>query len=52
MILARGDRADLASMEALLAHEARHATQYAWCGGLVDAPAVLSRGGGLLGAER
>ena len=38
MILARGDRAALASMEALLAHEARHATQYAWCGGVVMLP--------------
>jgi hypothetical protein len=38
VILARGDRAALASMEALLAHEARHATQYAWCGGLVMLP--------------
>ena len=38
VILARGDRAGLASMEALLAHEARHATQYAWCGGLVMLP--------------
>jgi hypothetical protein len=25
-------------MEALLAHEARHASQYAWCGGLVMLP--------------
>ena len=38
VILARGDRAALASMEPLLAHEARHATQYAWCGGLVMLP--------------
>ncbi len=38
VILARGDRAALASMEDLLAHEARHATQYAWCGGLVMLP--------------
>ena len=38
VILARGDRAALASREALLAHEARHATQYAWCGGLVMLP--------------
>jgi hypothetical protein len=38
VILARSDRAALASMEALLAHEARHATQYAWCGGLVMLP--------------
>lgn len=38
VILARSDRVALASMEALLAHEARHATQYAWCGGLVMLP--------------
>lgn len=38
VILARSDRAALASREALLAHEARHATQYAWCGGLVMLP--------------
>ncbi len=38
VILARADRAALASREALLAHEARHATQYAWCGGLVMLP--------------
>ena len=40
VILARGDRAVLASgeMGALLAHEARHATQYAWCGGLIMLP--------------
>jgi hypothetical protein len=38
VILARGDRAALAGLEALLAHEARHATQYAWCGGLAMLP--------------
>ena len=38
VILARGDRAALAPGEALLAHEARHATQYAWCGGLAMLP--------------
>ena len=38
VIVARGDRAALAGLEALLAHEARHATQYAWCGGLVMLP--------------
>jgi hypothetical protein len=38
VILTRSDRAALASMEALLAHEARHTTQYAWCGGLVMLP--------------
>src|ERR1700728_1160365 len=34
VILARGDGAALAPGGALLAHEARHATQYAWCGGV------------------
>jgi hypothetical protein len=38
VILARGDRAALPSRQALLAHEARHATQYAWCGGLAMVP--------------
>src|SRR3984957_18915943 len=38
VILARGDRAALASRQALLAHEARHATQYAWCGGVAMFP--------------
>ena len=38
VILARGDRAALAAREALLTHEARHATQYACCGGLVMLP--------------
>ena len=38
VILARGDRTALASKERLLAHEARHATQYAWCGGLAMLP--------------
>ncbi len=38
VILARSDRAALTSMGPLLAHEARHATQYAWCGGLVMLP--------------
>jgi hypothetical protein len=38
VILARGDQVALAGMEALLAHEARHATQYAWCGGVLMLP--------------
>ena len=38
VILARSDRAALPSMGALFAHEARHATQYAWCGGLAMLP--------------
>jgi hypothetical protein len=38
VILARGDQAALAASPALLAHEARHATQYAWCAGLPMLP--------------
>ena len=38
VILARSDRAALTGLDELLAHEARHATQYAWCGGLVMLP--------------
>jgi hypothetical protein len=38
VILARAERAALASKQALLVHEARHATQYAWCGGLTMLP--------------
>ena len=38
VILARAEHATLGSMPALLAHEARHATQYAWCGGLTMLP--------------
>ncbi len=45
VILARSDRAALASMEALLAHEARHATQYAWCGGLAMLPVYFLAAG-------
>jgi len=36
VIISRVDRAALAP--ALLAHEARHATQYAWCAGLPMLP--------------
>ena len=38
VILARPERAALRRMDALLTHEARHATQYAWCGGLPMIP--------------
>lgn len=38
VILTRLDRASLAPGSRLLAHEARHATQYACCGGLVMLP--------------
>jgi hypothetical protein len=38
-------RAALASGTALLRHEARHSTQYAWCGGLVMLPAYFAAAG-------
>jgi hypothetical protein len=38
VILARGDHATLATMPPLVAHEARHATQYACCAGLPMLP--------------
>jgi len=38
VILARSDHATLARMQPLLAHEARHATQYACCAGLPMLP--------------
>lgn len=38
VILTRHDREALAAGGRLLAHEARHATQYAWCAGLVMLP--------------
>jgi hypothetical protein len=38
VIVTRLDPGTLASSERLLAHEARHATQFAWCGGLLMLP--------------
>src|SRR5580700_2688303 len=38
VILARSDHATLATMPPLVAHEARHATQYACCAGLPMLP--------------
>jgi hypothetical protein len=38
IILTRLGRDALGGVEPLLAHEARHATQYAWCAGLVMLP--------------
>ena|SRR5215472_1075728 len=38
VIVSRLDRAALGSARSLLAHEARHATQYAWCAGLPMIP--------------
>jgi hypothetical protein len=38
VILTKLDRDDLARADRLFAHEARHATQYAWCSGPVMLP--------------
>ena len=43
MILTRRDDIDPGSR--LFRHEARHATQYAWSGGLVMAPLYLAAAG-------
>jgi hypothetical protein len=42
VILTRMDNEALASADRLFAHEARHATQYACCGGPVMLPLLLS----------
>ena len=43
VIVARGDRLDPGSR--LFRHEARHATQFAWCGGVVMVPLYLAAAG-------
>ncbi|WP_051467709.1 hypothetical protein [Actinomadura oligospora] len=49
VILARGDVTELTGDPALLAHEARHATQYAWClGPLMLAPYLACAGASLV----
>jgi hypothetical protein len=45
VILTRWDRDAFAGAEAMLAHEARHATQFAWCGGLVMLPLYFAAAG-------
>ena len=45
VILTRRDRDALVRAEALLAHEARHATQFAWCAGLVMLPLYFAAAG-------
>jgi len=50
VIMTRIERDALLGQEALLAHEARHATQFAWCAGLVMLP-LLHGGRGVLGAD-
>lgn len=45
VILTRQDRGAFARAEAMLAHEACHATQFAWCGGLVMLPLYFAAAG-------
>lgn len=45
VIVTRLDRDTLVRTEPLLAHEARHATQYAWCAGLVMLPLYCTAAG-------
>ena len=45
VILTRGDRDAFVRAEALAAHEARHATQFAWCAGLVMLPLYFGAAG-------
>lgn len=45
VIITRMDRQSLAGSGPLLAHEARHATQYAWCAGLPMLPLYFAAAG-------
>jgi hypothetical protein len=45
VIMTRIERDALLRQEALLAHEARHATQFAWCAGLVMLPLYFTAAG-------
>jgi hypothetical protein len=45
VIMTRNERDALLGEEALLAHEARHATQFAWCAGLVMLPLYFTAAG-------
>ncbi len=45
VILVRSDREAFTGAGSLLAHEARHATQFAWCGGLVMLPLYFAASG-------
>jgi hypothetical protein len=45
VIMTRIERDALLGHEALLAHEARHATQFAWCAGLVMLPLYFTAAG-------
>jgi hypothetical protein len=46
VILTRADRAALPGCPALLAHEGRHANQYAWCAGLAMLPLYFAAAAG------
>ena len=45
VIITKMDRESLASSGSLLAHEARHATQFAWCAGLPMLPLYFASAG-------
>ena len=45
VIMTRNERETLLREGALLAHEARHATQFAWCAGLVMLPLYFTAAG-------
>jgi hypothetical protein len=45
VIMTRAERDALLGHEPLLAHEARHATQFAWCAGLVMLPLYFTAAG-------
>ncbi len=45
VLLTRADKDAFVRAEALLAHEARHATQFAWCAGLVMLPLYFAAAG-------
>jgi len=45
VIMTRNERDALLREQALLAHEARHATQFAWCAGLVMLPLYFTAAG-------
>jgi hypothetical protein len=46
VIVTRLDSGAVAGAETLLAHEARHATQFAWCGGVLMLPLYFLAAGG------
>ena len=50
VIITRRDELDAGS--SLFRHEARHTTQYAWCGGLLMLPLYFTAAGRVMAAER